>query len=659
MKKILLTIMMAVFASATVFSQAVLVEENFNGTLPADWSVSTLASDGGWNIGSAASIASQFWPVTAPQDGSTFIATNDDACNCDKSADRLIFPALDLSAQTGALFLSFDLAFAQGTYGATEALFIEVSYDGGTTWETVTEVTGEGSIAWRRAVYDVSMANGNAAVNFAFRYNDGGGWLFGAAIDNVTLSVPVANDMSVVVDDIYRFASIDGPVNVTGSITNLGGQPLTSYDIVLNDGTNDISETVTGIDVAPLETVDFEIPVQLNEPTNYDLTVNVSMPNGEMDANDTDNGGALALTGVTGAPGKMLFLEESTGTWCPWCPRGAVFMDLMEENFPESIAGVAVHVGAAAQGWPDPMEVTSYATEYAALVSGFPTLVLDRTLNPGIPGLADMIPFGESLTEFTRERPSPIGLNVDASVDGDTREMTIDLDISAHSNIDANYSVAVLITEDHVTGPSGNGAAGAPYGYDQANNYAGGGNGPMGGWENLGTYALGENIEYNHTLRHAIGGFNGDATLIPATIAAGDNYQHTMMYTVPDEFDLENINVVAIILDQDNNGASYNAHIDRNVEIMTVSVQEIDALTNFEVFPNPTEDVINVNIDFDQSQTFTISVIDVLGNRVRSLGNFSGNSLNESFNVNDLASGLYLLSIQTAEGQNTLRFTKQ
>ena len=659
MKKILLTIMMAVFGSAMVFSQTVLVSEDFNAGLPGDWTVTTNASDGGWVSGTSASIASQFWPVADSPDGTTFMATNDDACNCDKSQDRLVMPALDLTAQTGALFLTFDLAFAQGTYGATEALFIEVSYDGGTSWETVTEVTGEGSIEWRRAVYDVSMANGNASVNFAFRYNDGGGWLFGAAVDNVTLNVPVANDMSVRVDDVYRFASIDGPVNVTGEITNLGGQTLTSYEVSLTGGPMPITETVTGVDVAPLQSVAFEIPVQLTDPSSYELEVSISMPNGEMDANDADNGGRLSLVGVTSAPGKMLFLEESTGTWCPWCPRGAVFMDLMEENFPGSIAGVAVHVGAAAQGWPDPMEVTSYATEYVNLVSGFPTLVLDRSLNPGIPGLADMIPFGETLTEFTRDRPSPIGLNVDASVDGDTREMTVDLEISAHSNMDANFSVAVLITEDHVTGPSGNGAAGAPYGYDQANNYAGGQNGPMGGWENLGVYALGENIEYNHTLRHAIGGFNGDATLVPATIMAGDMYTHSMSYTIPDDWDLEELNVVAIVLDQDNGGAAYNAHIDREVEVMTVSVQEIDALTNFEVYPNPTEDMINVNIDFDQNQTFTISVIDVLGNRVRSMGNYTGNSLNESFNVTDLASGIYLLSIQTAEGQNTLRFTKQ
>lgn len=649
MKRNLLSIMALLFSSVMMFGQT-LVEENFNGTLPADWSVSTNASDGGWNIGNSATLGSQFWPVGDAPDGTTFVATNDDACNCDKSEDRLIMPTLDLSASTGALFLSFDIAYEQGNYGVDESLFIEASYDGGATWNVISEVTGDGSIAWRSAVYNVSDVVGNAAVNLAFRYNDGGGWLFGAALDNVVLSVPGANDVRLELDDIYRFTDVANPLNVTGSVTNVGGETLTAFNVVINDGTNTITETVDGLSVGPLETASFEVPLSLPSATTYNVDVTVEMPNGNDDEDASNNSASTELVGVVNPPGKQIFVEESTGTWCPWCPRGAVFMDLMEENYAESFAGAAVHVGQAAAGWPDPMELTSYATDYVGLVSGFPTLVVDRFSNPGIPGLNDMIGFGAQLRDFTRMRPSPIGLSTSSEINMWTREMVINLDITAHTNIDANYSVTLLITEDHVTGDA--------FDYRQANNYAGGGQGPMGGWENLGNPASGNDIEYNHTLREAIGGFSGDATLIPATIAAGETYSHTMSYTIPEGWNMEELNIIAVVLDQDNAGAAYNAKVERNIPFMVTSVEEITELASMEVFPNPVSDLINLKLGFTESLNYNVSVVDMLGNKVLNLGTYSGSVLSESYNVSNLASGVYFITIQTEKGQNTLKFSK-
>ncbi|MBT8189246.1 MAG: Omp28-related outer membrane protein [Saprospiraceae bacterium] len=647
MKRYLLSIMTLVFSATMMFAQ-VLVEENFNGTLPMDWSVETSATDGGWVVGSSASLGSQFWPVSDPEDGTTFIATNDDACNCDKSSDRLIMPAVDLSMMSGAVFLNFDIAYAQGTYGVAEALFLDVSYDGGTTWEQLTEITGDGSILWRSAVYNVSDAVGNASVNFSFRYTDNGGWLFGAALDNVVLRVPSANDVRLELDNIYRFTDVATPLNVSGSIVNVGGQNLTQFDVVINDGSNTITETVTGVDVGPLESTDFSIPVTLAEPTNFDVTIDIQMPNGVADEDASNNGARAELTGVLDPPGKQVFVEESTGTWCPWCPRGAVFMDLMEENFAETFAGAAIHVGQST--WPDPMEVSSYAQEYVGLVSGFPTLVVDRSANPGIPGIDDMITFGEDLRTFTRNRPSPIGLSLDAQINMDTREMVLDLAITAHSNIDANYSVAVLITEDHVVGDS--------FDYRQANNYAGGGQGPMGGWENLANPASGGDIEYNHTLRGSVGGFYGDATLVPATITAGETYTHTLSYMIPADHDMTKLNAIAVVLDNDNESAAYNAYIEREIPFMTSSVEEIDELAAFEVYPNPTESIINLELGFTENVNYNVSITDVLGNKVKDLGSYSLRTLNENYNVSDLASGMYFITIQTEIGQNVLKFTK-
>ncbi len=89
----------------------VLIEEGFeNIGLPVGWSVEINATDGGWVVGTPAQVSSQFFNVTS--NGSTrVVASNDDGCNCDKSNDLLISPAIDLCSLNAAI-LTIDLFFA-------------------------------------------------------------------------------------------------------------------------------------------------------------------------------------------------------------------------------------------------------------------------------------------------------------------------------------------------------------------------------------------------------------------------------------------------------------------------------------------------------------------------------------------------------------------
>lgn len=48
-------------------------------------------------------------------------------------------------------------------------------------------------------------------------------------------------------------------------------------------------------------------------------------------------------------PDKKVWVEEATGTWCGWCPRGEVYMNYLYAKYPEHFVGIAVHQ-------KDPME---------------------------------------------------------------------------------------------------------------------------------------------------------------------------------------------------------------------------------------------------------------------------------------------------------------
>ncbi|KAA3638941.1 MAG: hypothetical protein DWQ02_04395, partial [Bacteroidetes bacterium] len=156
MKKLLLFFLLFTLCLIQLHAQ-ILFEENFeDGLVPDGWTVQSAATDGGWLVGSSASMSSQFFPITS--NGSSGIAgTNDDNCNCDKSDEYFITPALDFSDQT-AVVLSFDAFFTDDTYqGNAEDATIEVSTDG-LNWTVLEDLHGHSS--WDTHTIDLSEFGG-------------------------------------------------------------------------------------------------------------------------------------------------------------------------------------------------------------------------------------------------------------------------------------------------------------------------------------------------------------------------------------------------------------------------------------------------------------------------------------------------------------------
>lgn len=165
--------------------------ENFEGTpnattnLPNGWSESGLSSDGIWSTGNSTSASSAY--LTFPSH-TNFAYTNDDVCNCDKSADLLITPVFDLSALSAAQ-VSFDYFNDNGGF-SPELTSIAYSIDSGLTFipfDTLPMVT-----AWTTKTYDISTLTGAGfdKVVFAIRFDDKGSWAYGLGVDNVAITTP-------------------------------------------------------------------------------------------------------------------------------------------------------------------------------------------------------------------------------------------------------------------------------------------------------------------------------------------------------------------------------------------------------------------------------------------------------------------------------------
>lgn len=106
---------------------------------------------------------------------------------------------------------------------------------------------------------------------------------------------------------------------------------------------------------------------EITETGSLPLQVTIDKVNGEAngDVNPSHTANILVYPFV---PKKRAIVEEYTGTWCGYCPRGFVGLEHMNELYPDDFIGVSYHNG-------DPMEFTS---NFPSSVSGFPAAWLDR-----------------------------------------------------------------------------------------------------------------------------------------------------------------------------------------------------------------------------------------------------------------------------------------
>ncbi|MCB9290730.1 MAG: choice-of-anchor J domain-containing protein [Lewinellaceae bacterium] len=288
MKNFLLIFFFFLTGGMALNGQILLQEDFESGTLPDGWSIQTNATDGGWAVGAAAAISSQYWDIS--NNGSQHIAaTNDDACNCDKSQDYLIMPPLNLSGLTAAA-LRYDVFYAGNTYqGSTERATIEVSLDG-TSWQEIAVLPGHNS--WETQAISLSDFVGEDTVYLGFHYDDDGGWMYGFAIDNVEVGVPSLLDAGMQELNGRAFGENNTAFPLSGHIVNNGVTEITSLEVAysINDGTP-VTELFENLSLEAFGVYDFELS---NDwiPTVagvYQITVEIISVNGQADENADNN----------------------------------------------------------------------------------------------------------------------------------------------------------------------------------------------------------------------------------------------------------------------------------------------------------------------------------------------------------------------------------
>ena len=283
-------VILTIVACYASFSQNILISEDFEGAnLPSGWTINSNATDGGWNLGTNQTLESQWWSI-APH--GNFIGTNDDDCDCDKSMDYLIMPAMDFSNST-AISLQFENYYDGGSFGGdTETATLEYSLNNGNSWSVISEINGTDDGAWDTQSFDLSSLTGNPSVLIGFHYNDNGGWMFGWAIDDVMLFEPEGLDAAITSLSVNSSQDAPTTIPITGTVSNIGAETINSFDITWSlGGGAAYTQNFSGLNMVSLGTYNFthQDTWTISQSGLYNLDVTISNVNGQATDDNPSN----------------------------------------------------------------------------------------------------------------------------------------------------------------------------------------------------------------------------------------------------------------------------------------------------------------------------------------------------------------------------------
>ena len=287
---------------------------------------------------------------------------------------------------------------------------------------------------------------------------------------------------------------------------------------------------------------EFEIPVsgEVSAGKNQ-VDVWVTKVGDRPDGIDSDSHAQFTLVGQSERYERKVVVEEGTGTWCGYCPRGIVGMRTMLENHPDNFIPIAVHDG-------DNMYSSSYG-EFNWRFGGFPACTMNRKF--------DFDPNAADLEKFYQQEVNQAVARIDMEAQwADEAQTKVQIKTVSRFAFDMTeeYRIAYAVTESGV-GP-----------YPQANYYSGGEE--MGGFEKEPGAV---SILHDHVAR-SISALNGEPGSVPVQPKGMTDYEYSYTLSLPDNIDnKENIQLVVLLINQDT-GEIVNAD---NVRFSGISAYDI------------------------------------------------------------------------------------
>ena len=268
-------------------------------------------------------------------------------------------------------------------------------------------------------------------------------------------------------------------------ITNNSAKPITqlTYSISV-DGVNGAEKSLDlSSPIESMETASIPYTTVFEEDGVHSVELNISKVNGNTNINKHSSA-EYSIIALEKSADRVSVVEEQTGTWCGWCPRGHVALDLLNKQLGDKVVTLA---GPFANGESqvDPMNIlgdniTSQAEAYAdyGLIAlyvssllggdGLPGAMFDRVVaaDPYVganttKGKNGTYEYGATdlVNLLKEENPSEADFSMTASwADDKNTDIKVDLTTTFNYNRFGSfpYGVAFVLSENGMTGKGAN-----------------------------------------------------------------------------------------------------------------------------------------------------------------------------------------------------------
>lgn len=167
------------------------------------------------------------------------------------------------------------------------------------------------------------------------------------------------------------------PVKGEFTLTNHGASAINDIDYTYSiGGQTGTVHAELGANALPAQMntstkVAYNLPVSLEAGTTT-LTIRVDKLNGKENT-DAENEMSVPVDVFGSMPKRRALVEEYTGGWCGWCPRGQVALEMMDEKYGDDFIGIAYHSGDAMQ--------IAQSEDYPSNPDGWPSAFIDRAIS--------------------------------------------------------------------------------------------------------------------------------------------------------------------------------------------------------------------------------------------------------------------------------------
>lgn len=264
-------------------------------------------------------------------------------------------------------------------------------------------------------------------------------------------------------------------------ITNNSAKPITqlTYSISV-DGVNGAEKSLDlSSPIESMETASIPYTTAFEDDGVHTVELNISKVNGNTNINKQSSA-EYSIIALEKSADRVSVVEEQTGTWCGFCPRGHVALDLLNKQLGDKVVTLAGHF-ANGESQVDPMNIlgdniTSQAEAFADY--GWVAMKLSSMLGGGgLPGaMFDRVvaadPYvGANTTKgkngtyeygatdlvnlLKEENPSEADFSMTASwADDKNTDIKVDLTTTFNYNRFGSfpYGVAFVLSENGMTG---------------------------------------------------------------------------------------------------------------------------------------------------------------------------------------------------------------